>query len=179
MRNITMLARLLQIVNSTTSPISSSAASPSQTPSLSSTTFGSYSPLQTYTMSSFYISVSPMPSASGSPSASHRSSSSPSASITSSVTSSVSSSPKIVSTMPFYALTTEQWAYILVPCISFAVITWWYNIRLASRINELDHQLKLHQSLHTVNNPMNHHSVRNIIPGLPTPTGNKAGFSHV
>lgn len=176
MKTIAAVSRILQIVNSTNYTISS-IGSFTQEPVPSPSSYATYTPVQTFNMSNYYSpsvssssSISPMPTPSFV---------SLSATLTATPSISVSSSPKIVaqSVSPFYALTTEQWSYILVPCIFFAVITWWCNIKLWSRVDELDHQLKKYQSQQIQNNPMNHHSVRNIIPGLTT--GNKAAFSHV
>jgi hypothetical protein len=200
MKAITTVARILQIVNSTNftvspnitysptaSMIQSVTVSPSPSSIMSVTSFVSYTPLQTFNMSSYYsATVSPMPSptfVSISYSASASASASPSASITPTATATqsprISANPKLQSSSPFSSLTPEQWAYILVPCICFAVITWWCNIKLWSRVDDLDHQLKLYQSTRIQNNPMNHNSIRNIIPGLPTPTGNKASYNYV
>ena len=183
MKTIATVARILQLVNSTNITSSFSmgpSATSSPAPSLSVTSFVSYTPMQTFNMSGYY-SASPMPSYM---SLSYSASASASASISATPSMSPSSraTPKITtpqSVSPFSVLSTEQWACILVPCISFAVITWWCNIKLWSRVEHLDHQLKLYQSLKIQNNPMNHNSVRNIIPGLINPSENKAAFSHV
>lgn len=180
MQAITTVARLLQVINSTNytaSPIGSYSPAPtvsaSPVSSFSVTSFTSYTPIQTFNMSGYYSAT-----VSGSASTSY--SPMPSPSFISPITvPSVSNSPRAPSSSPFYVLTPEQWAYILVPCISFAVITCWCNINLWSRVDELDHQLKTYQSLRIQNNPMNHNSVRNIIPALPNSSGNKAAFSHV
>jgi hypothetical protein len=190
MRTIAAVARILQIVNSTNYTVSSIGSFthepvPSPTPSLSATAFASYSPAQTFNMSGYY-SGSPAPSAAPSTAPSASVNVTPSnlvpstvPTVAASLTPTVSPIVTTQNTSPFYALTPELWAYILVPCISFALITLWCNVRVWSRVNDLDHQLKLYQSLRIQNNPMNHHSVRNIIPGLPLPSGNKAAFSNV
>ena len=177
MKAITTIARILQIVNDTNYTVTpngsySPAPTVTQGPSLSSTTFTSYTPTQTFNMSAYYsATVSPMQSQSLS------SSPSVTRSVTQSVTPSVmpivtaTPTPKITyqvaqSSSPFYALTPEQWAYILVPCICFAVITCWCNVKLWSRVEDLDHELKQYQSQRIQNNPAYHSSVRNVIPFL-------------
>ena len=171
MKAITTIARILQIVNDTNytvTPNGSYSPTATQAPSLSSTTFSSYTPTQTFNMTAYYsATVSPMPSQSQSLSSSPSLTATPTQKITYQV---------VQSSSPFYALTPEQWAYILVPCICFAVITCWCNVKLWSRVEDLDHELKQYQS-QRIHNPAYHSSIRNVLPLGPL-TSNTA-FSHV
>jgi len=148
---VTLAARHMQLANFTVNASYSAVLTPTYT----ATAVPSYSPSPSY-------SQAPSLSYSQVPSLSYSQAATASASATASVTAkaTVASLPQV---NVFNLITEQQWAYILVPCITFALFTIYCNIQQHMRANTLEYQLQQYQ-IQRQQNPM-HSTVRGVFAG--------------